>query len=451
MLLYGVPTVVWNGVNRIPLTWPSIGALGSGDIRVEMTYQSGAFDVDPLVSDDGNNTQTYPGQHINSQTITITRTFSAEEAASGAMMEWEGPGIASVGGIATVLSIAVSKKDVGGNWVEVIRQLTGGEVDNVVTINAPANHDTDMLLQVRRLGSTSDADWSALSERDFGDQLYYSTANPRLASDVYEYRVQTKRVGEASYTTSSTGVIDLRPPKLGTIDAPVSQGANGKYTWASPGASVSQTFRVRLAGTSGVWRTLPVSPRGVDANGVSIDGINATMLASGTYDYELLYNRAGELRPSMHATGQLNVAAGTGKPPVDGLSVAPRADGTVLVDWFKSTEPLAQTTVQLLDPLGKPWETTMTLVPGNPAHEQIVFGQNMPFGDWTLDVTQAVGTTIVGFTSTRITFIAGTVPQAVVTDSTAPYVAAPGEPTLGLPLVTGFSTQFVSAATGDWT
>ncbi|WP_048438762.1 RHS repeat protein, partial [Caenimonas sp. SL110] len=440
----------WTMPNRVQLSWASLASLGSGDIKVELKYTSAAFNIPEVTVETGANGEltTYPAINFYATATSITKTFTAEEAASGPVMEWLDQG--SIGGISAVNGLTVWKKDINGQWVKLIDQNALGDGSNSITIAAPTALDTAIVMQVRDLGNTSETAWRDLVTTNFGDQLYFDTSG--LASDVYEYRVRTKRVADTAWAVTSSGVIDLNPPLVAKITTAITPAATfattpgAGYSWTSPGASVVQTWRYRAAGTTGVWLSLPVASRGT-----GIDGVDASALPPGLYDYELLYNQPGEMRPYARASGQMTVAPSQGIEPVSGMTATGRTDGTALLQWTKPTDTTVTSVLRIKPPGGTLTAVTIGL-DASGLKQQYVLPANSAYGTHQFEITQTRGGVVIAITTGSITMSQGAVPAAVITETTPAYIAltAPyAEPAAGAaPRVSGF--QFQTAANGGW-
>jgi len=300
-----------SGTNTVNLAWSPVRNLGSGDIKVVMQYTTQVYPLTPPVLDANGNPVTTdesgnplpPPQMAGGQTREQTRIVTnAAENTNSLTMTWEDAWNDANGGIGRVTKLTIYKKDVYGNWQPVITEGSLGYSGQVIDVDAPDDLTTSMRMQIRPAGSAGDTGWVDAPLVNFGDLLRYNAS--ALPPGSYEYRVtQTTTAGVASVTAS--GTVTLASPPLSLISVPMAfyqmgPASGGLFTWSSPGTSVEQTFRYRLAGSTGAWTTQPVAARG---NGR--DGVDVTLLAKGTYDYELLWSHSGEGVPYAHATGQI--------------------------------------------------------------------------------------------------------------------------------------------------
>ncbi|MES2937303.1 MAG: DUF2235 domain-containing protein [Pseudomonadota bacterium] len=410
--------VAWTQPNRVTLLWTSLAALGSGEIKVELSYTT--------------------DQTLDTATRTVTRYFTAEQAASGVTLQWSEDSN-TVGGIGQVTGVSVYKKDVFGQWQKVTDQAALADGTSYITVLAPTDASASVQLQGRVLGGGGE--WATLQTLNFGDQLFYNTAPHGWAT--YEYRVLTQRVGEAGPTVSSSGSIELSPAIHALIATPVTHQniwGPGRYGWQSPGSGVVQTLRYRAAGSTGSWQTLAVG-----ALGGGYDGINALALLPGSYDYELLYSHAGDLGPYAYTTGQLTLDNAIGTPPVPGFTFQGKADGSSVIAW---TPPPAGTSSRLR--YGLTGASLATSMPGPferdaSGREYAVTPSNLQPGTWWVEVAylSPVDASVVNISLGNVTIKQGPVEQATCLDTTPVYTGQNGFPPLD-------GWIFTPASTGAW-
>ncbi|WP_289241151.1 LysM peptidoglycan-binding domain-containing protein [Delftia sp.] len=119
-MLYGVITQTGvnsagelTGLNQVDLVWRSLEDLGSGDVRITLTYDSASYLAQPS------------GESTNRDWTTVVRRqeksviVSAEEAQEGYSLKWTKIGIANIdgaNGISAITGIKVEKLDVFGKW-----------------------------------------------------------------------------------------------------------------------------------------------------------------------------------------------------------------------------------------------------------------------------------------------------------------------------------------------
>ncbi|MGJ3704011.1 LysM peptidoglycan-binding domain-containing protein [Variovorax sp. AFSI2.2] len=297
-----------SGTNTVHLAWSPVRNLGSGDIKVVMEYTTQVYSLtppvldpngNPIMTDESGNPLPMAGGETRTQTRIVT---NAAENTNSLTMTWEDGWNDANGGIGRVSRLTIYKKDVYGNWQPVISEGSLGYSGQVIDVDAPDDLTTSMRMQIRPAGSTGETGWVDAPLVNFGDLLRYNAT--ALPPGSYEYRVtQTTTAGVASVTAS--GTVTLASPPLSLISVPLAfyqmgPTSSGLFTWSSPGTSVEQVFRYRAAGSTGAWISQPVTARG---NGR--DGVDVTLLAAGTYDYELLWTHSGEGVPYAHATGQI--------------------------------------------------------------------------------------------------------------------------------------------------
>lgn len=182
----GTSGPVWVGTNQVDLSWPSLAGLGAGEVRVELHYNGNS--VDPAAPP-----------------ATLTRSFGAAQAQSGARLSWEGAPLHAFD------RIVVQKKDVWGNWAVLIDRSGSGDYGNLVRIHAPAELGTALRLRYRAAGaanwSTADAQHGLLH---FGDTLVFDAS--ALAEGNYDYVVEQQGATAAGWTVLDQGSIGLTSP-----------------------------------------------------------------------------------------------------------------------------------------------------------------------------------------------------------------------------------------------
>jgi YD repeat-containing protein len=432
--------------NQVQLSWTSLANLGSGDIKIALSYTTVATSVDLSgpPQNENQNQNSYTLQ-VPASTQTVTRIYTADQAASGGLFDWQEQNL--VGGIDKVTGIVVYKKDICGNWKQVINQTVLGSGNNSLTVPVPTDIGTQVQLQARPMGSVSEADWITLTAINFGDQFYFDTST--LANGVWQYRTQTMRIGDAAFATTSSGTVDLNPPQLGVIAAPVSTGswATGFYGWQSAGTGVTETFRYRVAGGTGLWASLNVA-----SLGGGFDGVDASKLPAGLYDYELLYSTDGHLDAFAHATGQLTVQPDVGVRPIALASFTGNDNGTAVVRWPKpNTDVRVRYAPVGTSPtdMAKWTDCTAQVTLGTDGYQQVFIPTTMGQGDYTAEVcymtsTDNTSSGVAWAKSTgTLTIVWGPIPQAQIAVTPSDYV-----PAVGTPPAQG--VQFKGNADGSW-
>lgn len=219
----------WNGSNNVYLTWSSLANLGGGDILVSMDYVTQPYTYvlgQTMVL--GENGMYSPATDESGNVIgvrvpvaaaarNITRTLTADQAASGMTMSWIDSG--TEGGLASVTRLQLYKKDYQGNWRLITDRSSGsfGTSGSSIELTAPADASTTLQLQLRPAGATTPVE--TVSLLNFGDALRYDGGSRNLAA--YEYQVLTTVAGGA--TTSS-----------GWLPVPVSGATAGTSQWSRP-------------------------------------------------------------------------------------------------------------------------------------------------------------------------------------------------------------------------
>jgi len=112
----------WEPANQVRLSWNSLHELGSGDIKVELHYVTSSYDVPPhTVTQGTDQTFEFPGYPVTGVAKTLTQYFTAEQAA-GALLEWTDSADSVQGGIGEIARAIVYKKNLHGQWVQVVDQ-----------------------------------------------------------------------------------------------------------------------------------------------------------------------------------------------------------------------------------------------------------------------------------------------------------------------------------------
>ncbi|MDQ0016118.1 YD repeat-containing protein [Variovorax boronicumulans] len=301
--------VSWQGTNSVNVSWAPLHNLGSGDVKVVMEYATQTWTVGGGTDESGNPTGTpvtVAGGEIRSRTQILTNTA---QGVDNVTLTWTDDANAN-GGISKVTRLTIYKKDLYGNWQQISDQTSLGYGGQVIDIDTPDDPTATVQLQLRPAGSSGDSGWASFGLTNFGDAQRFNASG--LPAGNYEYRaLMTTAAGVT--TVIGSGRIDLTSPPLASIGTPLGfyqPGVTGLglFTWQSPGNDVEQVFRIRPAGSNGVWDTRTVSARGEGK-----DGVDVSIIAAGTYEYELLWIHAGDGVPYAHATGQI-VSTGF-KPP----------------------------------------------------------------------------------------------------------------------------------------
>ncbi len=108
------------GAQSVLLSWSSLQSLGSGDVRVDLDYINNVVNTD----ESGNVIS------VTNSPASLSRTFDASSAVNGAT-------ITTPDGIVSVTRVRVWKKDVDGQWAQVLDRSTLGAMGNLVTGSRP--------------------------------------------------------------------------------------------------------------------------------------------------------------------------------------------------------------------------------------------------------------------------------------------------------------------------
>lgn len=323
------------GTNSVTLKWAGISSLGPGDLKVELKYFSGP-----------------PDGHF----APVLRTWTSgvmDAATTGTTATWPESPFDPNGGISRVVQVTVRKKDINGNWVVVLDQAPGYG-SNFIDVAAPADHTTQVVLQLRAAGSAGDSGWwDAPTSVDFGDRFRFDMSG--LSVGGYEYRLKlVSQAGEVRSVASGSVAVD-KPP-LAVIPTPISYWTPvpGALTWAPPGPPVGQVLRYRPSGSTGAWSSLTVKSYGAGLR----DGVDTSVVAAGTYDFELLWTSASSGLLASHATGRFTIVAGVAPhwvepqnlPPIGGVWLANGPAGRLDLVW-----QAALATTARIRPVGGSW------------------------------------------------------------------------------------------------
>lgn len=183
---------IWSGTNSATFTWTTLGYLGGGDIRVDLTY-------------------TTADQRAVNGSGPVTRTesqiFLGNVGETGLTMNWTGSASdrnAGIGGISAIQRLVVYKRDINGDFRVVIDRQPGaspsrpfGDWGTQVEVGAPVDPSTAVWLQYRLKGAT---DWLTAQLCYFGDSLWFDSSN---LNGEYEYQVSLKRQDSVWETTES--------------------------------------------------------------------------------------------------------------------------------------------------------------------------------------------------------------------------------------------------------
>ncbi|MDN8618028.1 Ig-like domain repeat protein [Variovorax ginsengisoli] len=323
----------WVGTNSVHVGWNSLSGLGSGEVRVTISYVSR-----DAAGNDGPVRQ---------------RSQIFDATASDMNVSWTDSASDPHGGVKRVMSVSIEKKDIHGAWASVVDQKSFGEVGRSAFVALPdasqyVTSTGGVLPSSRleyRLAGSSGA-WTVLPSIDFGSGLRVDLTN--LATNNYDYRVLTTAPNEEAgsplqETVTASGVWTVAPQSLLNIGVAGVNSSSQTLEWQGPAGGDIQVIRTRVAGSAGPWTDQAIGhPAGNAWSTMSLAG-----LAGGTYEYELLWTHPGDPGPYAHANGVVQKVPGTpdqfvqgtpgtpatpavGVPPIGGITLgsvmAPFAD-----------------------------------------------------------------------------------------------------------------------------
>ncbi|TFY97069.1 LysM peptidoglycan-binding domain-containing protein [Ramlibacter humi] len=333
-----------SALNRVNLSWNSLSALGSGDVKVYVEY------LTPVVVLNGSGENSVPiivsGGTARSFTSGV---LNGDATAGGATLEWtENPASSSDVGVGRITRVVVYKKDVAGNWQVAVDQGPGYG-SNDITVATPPDPNTAVTLELRAAGTTGSGGWWTVGLVNFGSNLRFDARSLPIGS--YEYRVTAAPANESARVIG-TGTMGLSQPPLNSISADISSNRlglpAGVMTWSDPGAGYEQVLRFRASGSTGAWSTLSVGPWATPwpYPAATYSGVDTRALAAGSYQYELIWTTGGV--PVAHATGNFNVVAAVPAqwvPPVNlpnitGVAIGTGTVGGTIVGYDESHVPI---------------------------------------------------------------------------------------------------------------
>ncbi|HEX7888956.1 MAG TPA: LysM peptidoglycan-binding domain-containing protein [Ramlibacter sp.] len=340
-----VSVETWLGTNQVTLGWNDLSILGSGDLMVTIEYKTpsvqhgGGFNDELFmfepVTYTGGVTRTYQTALLNGDAYARGGTFSWAETATSP----------DDGGIGQVTRVRVQKRNVEKGWTVVLDQAPGYGANELI-VGAPADPALVLVLQTRPVGASTWSSVPASTLPDFGLSHRYDATGLGIGNFEYRAVVVDPRLDPLMDANKgrlvASGTVSISMPPLAAITTPLTFNRSmgdyrvekaGVLNWAHQGISTGQVLRYRPAGSSQAWGSLAVQ---VFASGTR-DGVDCSVLAAGTYEFELLWSTGGQGVPTHHATGTFSVVAGQPSyyvPP----SGTPNITGLYLTLYDTSTE-----------------------------------------------------------------------------------------------------------------
>lgn len=172
----GSPSIYrWVGTNTVRLSWSSLGGLGAGDVRIELTYT----DADGAAQ-------------------TLVRDVGADTALTGNDLSWD-----DAAPLQSLQSVRVFKKSLAADWQILINSTSTGQIGTILRIDAPADPNAVTQLQYRATGASA---WTTAANLPrFGDSYVFDMSG--FAEGTYEYQVSSAGVVR---DTGSVGVVNQR-------------------------------------------------------------------------------------------------------------------------------------------------------------------------------------------------------------------------------------------------
>lgn len=415
--------IKWSGTNQVNfnLNLPPALSIGGGDFKVTVNYVTKSYTV---AATSGNNPRTGASYTIPGFTHTGVARSVTQFLAAGANKTLTWTDVDGVeGGIGSLTSITIYKRDFDGHWRLMTTQTlpAPSTAMNLVTVSAPADPSTTVQMQVDKGGVAVTLDLI-----NYGDAFAADTKS--LADGTYNYKVLATS-SDGTTRTTATGTFTLSRPTLASITTPITMGSTGTLTWQAPQGE-KPTLNVKSPSAS-LWAALtPVI--GTTTAGVTTWTADITGLGAGTFDYELLFTKANQVTPYTHATGQLTVVAAvsvpqSGTPPISvSLLQSPLA-----LRWSKPANSDTQT-VRYRTAGTTTWNT-LSATPVGTTLPPTQFQANLPTtlpATYTLEVEvlfkSTSGATTARFTG-RVAKTSSTATPAL-TNTTPPFTPAHTDP-----------------------
>jgi YD repeat-containing protein len=164
--------------NTVSVSWTSLSHLGSGDVRVVVSYKT--LDTSAY---EGGNTGAARGREF---------IYAGDNADTGVSMTWYDTEGSKIGGVGSITSLVVYKKDINGEWVEVINRNPGagrafGTWGTQIEIGAPVDPTTSVTFKYKASGAASFTTVNDDALVKFGDAYWFNAA--ALTTGTYDYEV----------------------------------------------------------------------------------------------------------------------------------------------------------------------------------------------------------------------------------------------------------------------
>ncbi|WP_374428136.1 LysM peptidoglycan-binding domain-containing protein [Ideonella dechloratans] len=200
----GYQSFTWSGTNSVKLTWTTLAYLGSGDVKVDLTYMTLESRVKGYY-DDG--TMFYRNEYGGSAPVSRkeSQIFAGNQGNTGLTLNWTGSDAdrgAGIDGISSIARLEVYKRNVNGDWVKVIDRQPGagrafGDYGTQVEAGSPVDPSTILTFKYRLSGAT---DWITASLSKFGDSHWFDAS---ALNGTYEYGVWLTPKDEVAVQTES--------------------------------------------------------------------------------------------------------------------------------------------------------------------------------------------------------------------------------------------------------
>ena len=223
----------------VKLGWASLAGLGNGDVRVQIDYDT----ADQVVDSESVAYRNFPPQSygtfsINKGTHQQVAVLSAAQVNEGVTLNWsllssidssspQAPLINSGGALSSINRIRVWKKDMNGDWKQIIDQ--GGSKKDLVDTNqrygsrvifaAPLDARLATKVEYRFKGSTDS--YTVGNLVNYGDGMLLDSSAFALGD--YEYQLT---IGSGTKADIQTGQFTVSPPTLKVIEGAATVNAN---------------------------------------------------------------------------------------------------------------------------------------------------------------------------------------------------------------------------------